>query len=98
MKQQTVPRQPFGKQESHPDDLQTIADFRCKPQYEEDGNRIDLAYAIYALSHGATEPDVRADLASRDLNHKGAQKRQAEYIERTIEKALTVIRGLGKER
>jgi hypothetical protein len=98
MEQHAIPRRPFGRPGSHSGHRQTIADFRRKPQYEEDGNRIDLAYAIYALSHGATEKDVRTAVASRDLNHKGTQKRQAEYIERTIQKAWTAVRGLGKER
>ena len=52
-----------------------------------------MAYAIYALSHGVDEDAVRAAIASRDLAHKGTEKRQAEYIERTIQKAWTLFAG-----
>lgn len=68
--------------------IRTIDAFRQDVRYAGDGNRIDLAYAIYAISHGASEDEVRAAIASRDLTHKGTEKRQAEYVERTIQKAL----------
>src|SRR5882762_3388903 len=67
--------------------LKTIADFRAKPVYAGDHTRIDLAYAVYALSHVVPENEVRNALASRDLTHKGDRKRQQEYIDRTIKKA-----------
>jgi hypothetical protein len=78
--------------------LRTIADFRQRPEYQQDGNRIDMAYAIYALSHGVAEDSVRAAIGSRDLDHKGPQKRQDDYIERTIQKAWTAIRRHSRER
>jgi hypothetical protein len=96
--QQTPQRRHFGELTGHASQLRTIADFRIKPDYQGDGNRIDLAYAIYALSHRAAETDVRAALASRDLSHKGNQKRQSDYIERTIRKAWVAIRGEARER
>ena len=65
-----------------------IEDFRADPRYGADGTRIDLAYAIYALSHGASTAEVEAAIRTRDLSHKGTEKRQAEYIERTINKAI----------
>jgi hypothetical protein len=65
----------------------TIDAFRSDPRYAGDGNRIDLAYAVYALSHGATEQEVAAAIRTRDLSKKGAQHRQQDYIERTIRKA-----------
>jgi hypothetical protein len=71
--------------------LKTIAEFRRRPEYQNDGNRIDLAYAIYALSHGTAEAEVRAAVASRDLSHKGNPNRQADYIERTIQKAWNAV-------
>src|SRR3984893_4366068 len=67
--------------------LKTIADFRAKPVYAGDHTRVDLAYAVYALSHAVPESEVRNALASRDLTHKGDRKRQQEYIDRTIKKA-----------
>jgi hypothetical protein len=82
----------------HSGPLRTITDFRQKPEYQQDGNRIDLAYAIYALSHGMVEGDVRAAVASRDLSHKGNENRQADYIERTIRKAWNAIGGQSRER
>lgn len=69
----------------------TIEHFRMNPLYGGDGTRIDLAYAIYALSHGARDEQVKAAIRSRDLSHKGNEKRQDEYVERTINKALAVV-------
>jgi hypothetical protein len=65
----------------------TIDTFRSDARYGGDGNRIDLAYAIYALSHGGTETEVAAAIRTRDLSKKGPEHRQQDYIERTIRKA-----------
>ena len=67
----------------------TIDDFRAKALYAGDGNRIDLAFAIYGLSHGMSEDDIRSAIASRDLSKKGPERRQAEYVDRTIRKACS---------
>jgi len=72
-------------------ELSPIARFRDNERYEGDGTRIDLAYSIYALSHGAPETQVAAAIRSRDLSHKGTEKRQGEYVERTIRKARSVV-------
>ena len=69
--------------------LKTIEDFRRRSTYCGDHTRSDLAYAIYALAHGVPENVLRQQLASRDLNHKGNQKRQQEYLNRTVLKART---------
>ncbi len=69
----------------------SINDFRSRVAYGGDGNRIDLAYAVYAFAHGATEQEVRAMIASRDLSKKGPEKRQREYVERTIRKACSTL-------
>ena len=68
-----------------------IDDFRSKNAYCGDGNRIDLAYAVYAFAHGANEEEVRAAIASRDLSKKGPEQRQRAYIERTIRKACSTL-------
>ncbi len=34
---------------------------------------------------------MKAEIRSRDLSHKGDEKRQAEYVERTVNKALSVV-------
>jgi hypothetical protein len=73
--------------------LKGIDEFRADTRYGGDGTRVDLAYAVYALSHGAAETEVIAALHSRDLSHKGGQKRQDDYLRRTIQKAATVVRG-----
>lgn len=65
----------------------SIDDFRADPRYGGDGNRIDLAYALYALSHGETDETVAAAIRTRDLAKKGSDVRQAAYVARTIEKA-----------
>ena len=68
-----------------------IDDFRSKPAYSGDGNRIDLAYTVYALSHGVSEAEIRSAIASRDLSKKGPEQRQLNYIERTIRKACSTL-------
>lgn len=65
----------------------SIDDFRADPRYSGDGNRIDLAYALYALGHGGTEDAVGAAIRTRDLSKKGSEARQSAYVARTIEKA-----------
>lgn len=77
----------------------SIEDFRGRPEYAGDQNRIDLAYATYALAHGAQEQDVRGVIGSRDLSKKGNEARQTDYIDRTVQKALKAVqRAKGPER
>jgi hypothetical protein len=78
--------------------LKAIDAFRSNPKYAGDGTRIDLAYAIYAFSHGVTETEVRAAIKSRDLAHKGNQKRQDEYVDRTVKKAAATMEIAGRGR
>lgn len=73
--------------------LKGIDEFRADAKYGGDGTRVDLAYAVYALSHGAAEREIITALHSRDLSHKGSQKRQDDYVRRTIQKAATAVRG-----
>ena len=68
--------------------MKSIDAFRGDPRYGGDGTRIDLAYAVYAIAHGHTEVEVEAAIRSRDLSHKGSERRQQDYVERTIKKAL----------
>ncbi len=75
-------------------DLKSIDLFRVDGRYGGDETRVDLAYAVYALSHGASAAEVEIAIRSRDLSHKGNERRQNDYVERTIKKALaTVDRG-----
>jgi len=81
--------------------LKSIDAFRDNSVYGGDDTRVDLAYALYALSHGMSEADLRTALASRDLSHKGNERRQEDYIERTVRKATLLVgkqygRGLGR--
>ena len=77
------------------DGLKSIDSFRTNTRYGGDGTRIDLAYAVYALSNGVPPREVESVLRSRDLSHKGNERRQNEYVERTIKKALASLsRGL----
>lgn len=71
--------------------LLSIDDFRANPTYAGDGNRIDLAYAVYALSHGLSSDSVTQAIRSRDLSKKGSESRQADYSARTISKAQARI-------
>ena len=72
--------------------LKSIDAFRADPRYRGDGTRVDLAYAIYALSRGVPEAQVEGAIRSRDLSHKGSESRQADYVARTIQKALESAR------
>lgn len=76
--------------------IRQIESFRANPAYANDNTRADLAYAVYALAHGASEADVRCAIRSRDLRHKGSEKRQAEYIERTVKKAYAALDSHGR--
>jgi hypothetical protein len=73
------------------EDLKNVEAFRADARYGGDGTRIDLAYAVYAFSHGATAAEVEAAIRSRDLSHKGNERRQHDYVERTMKKALASI-------
>jgi len=68
----------------------SIEDFRSDPRYAADDTRVDLAFAIYALSHGSGSNQVADVIRSRDLRHKGDERRQSQYVDRTIAKALKV--------
>lgn len=76
----------------------SIDSFRSNPVYGGDGTRIDLAYSIYALSHGCSPVELEAALRSRSLKHKGTEKRQAEYVDRTIRKAAQLLEQRGAVR
>jgi hypothetical protein len=76
---------------AQPKDVKSIETFRADSRYAADGTRIDLAYAVYAFAHGATPTEVAAALRSRDLTHKGNERRQNDYVERTIKKALSTV-------
>ncbi len=67
--------------------LKSIEDFRSNPKYSGDQSRTDLAYAVYAVSNGVGEEELREALRSRDLTKKGGPMRQQDYVERTIRKA-----------
>ena len=88
--------QPYAA--GHSADLKSIESFRADPKYGGDGTRIDMAYAIYAASHGAGEVQIEAAIRSRDLSHKGGERRQADYVERTIQKAFESARNQGRGR
>jgi hypothetical protein len=68
-----------------------IEQFREDGRNGGDGTRIDLAYAVYALAHGVDLASVEAALRTRDLSHKGNEKRQRDYIERTVRKAMGTL-------
>jgi DNA primase RepB-like protein len=77
-----------------PQETKNIDGFREDGRYGGDGTRVDLAYAVYALSHGADTEQVANAIRSRDLSHKGNERRQDDYVARTIKKALgTIERG-----
>jgi hypothetical protein len=77
--------------------LKAIEDFRADGRYAGDGTRVDLAYAVYALSHGLGPAEVDSAIRSRDLSHKGSEKRQNDYVDRTIRKAVLAIEGRARD-
>ena len=76
--------------------LKSIDEFRARSKYTGDQTRVDLAYALYSLSKGAAESEVRSAIGSRDLSHKGNDQRQQEYVDRTIRKAASLIQSRGR--
>ena len=73
----------------------TIDAFRANPKYRGDGNRIDLAYAVYAVAHGVSERTIADAINSRDLSKKGPPDRQRAYTSRTIGKAINHVGPVG---
>ena len=71
--------------------MKSIEQFREDARYGGDGTRVDLAYAVYALAHGAELAAVESALRTRDLSHKGNERRQRDYIERTVRKAMVAL-------
>lgn len=78
--------------------LKSIEEFRSDSRYGGDGTRVDLAYAIYAFSHGVDSQTVCMALRSRDLSHKGNERRQDDYVDRTIRKALGALQAADRSR
>lgn len=78
--------------------IESIGEFRADAKYGGDGTRIDLAYAIYSFSRGASESEVRAAIRTRDLSHKGSEKRQDDYVDRTVRKAAATFQLAGPAR
>jgi hypothetical protein len=76
----------------------SIESFRQNSAYGGDDTRVDLAYALYALSRGVSPEEVGATIRSRDLSHKGTERRQDEYVERTVRKALALQQSQSQER
>ncbi len=74
--------------------LKTIADFHQDSRYSNDLSRADLAYCVYALSHGVGGGEIRTALLSRDLSKKGSEARVEDYLRRTLLKAAEAITGL----
>ncbi len=67
--------------------VKSVDDFRLDTYRYPKLHNADLAYAVYAVSHGVTEREIRDAVASRDLTHKGPRRAQLAYIQRTVRKA-----------
>jgi len=79
-------------------ETKSIEHFRNDSKYAGAQSRSDMAYAVYALDHAASEDAVREAIASQDLSFKGSPLRQADYVNRIIEKAQRYLRGQGMRR
>jgi hypothetical protein len=69
--------------------IKPLEQFHADPMYAGDLHRADLAWAKHAAGSGLTLEQIRDNLLNgRDLSKKGSRKRQLEYVERTVRKAL----------
>jgi hypothetical protein len=66
----------------------SIDDFRSDTHRYPKLHNADLAYAVYAVSHGVSDSEIRGAIGSRDLTHKGTKRSQLAYVERTFKKAI----------
>jgi hypothetical protein len=74
------------------DSVRPVAEFQRDPRYQGDLHRADMAWAVYAASHGLSERQIEDQLLrARDLSKKGGRARQLSYAQRTASKALTRI-------
>ena len=87
-RERSLVRRNLGQEEGG---LKAIEVFRADKRYAGDGTRIDLAYAVYALAHGVDPKTVEQTIRTRDLSHKGQERRQDQYVARTIMKALAAV-------
>jgi hypothetical protein len=84
-----------GKEPTPDRRVLTIDAFRARSKYCGDGHRIDLAYAVYAVTQGISEVAIADAIESRDLSKKGSPDRQRAYTTRTIAKALNHVGRVG---
>jgi hypothetical protein len=69
--------------------LRSLTEFHNDPRYGGDLHRADLAWARHAAGLGLSASEIRAAIMeARDLAKKGDLRRQREYAERTVGKAL----------
>jgi hypothetical protein len=72
-----------------PPPLRSLEEFHRDPRYASDLHRADLAWACHAAGLGLLASEIRATIMEgRDLSKKGDARRQREYAERTVSKAL----------
>ena len=65
--------------------------FKRKASYGGDSNRIDLAFAICALSRAVSAADIRSATANRDLSKKRVNTGGTSYFDRTLWKARSTL-------
>lgn len=69
--------------------IRRLAEFHGDSRYEGDLHRADMAWALYAASHGFSEEEIQSEiLHTRDLSKKGRFRRQLSYVQRTASKAV----------
>ncbi len=76
-----------------PGSIRRLAEFQRDKRYKGDRHLADMAWALYAASHGRSQEEIQAEiLHARDLSKKGRPERQVQYAERTAEKAIASAR------
>ena len=78
--------------------MQTGASSRCLVRRCASDQRVLIMGSGAAMNfrsdnEAGVAPEIIAALHSRDLSHKGNQKRQDDYVRRTIQKATNLVRG-----
>jgi RepB DNA-primase from phage plasmid len=67
--------------------------FHRHPRYQGDLHRADMAWALYAASHGLSCEEIRIEIFhARDLSKKGHRARRLDYASRTATKAVALVR------
>lgn len=78
--------------------MKKIEQFRNDPKYGGANSRSDIAYAVYALDHGVSQDELRAQIICQDVSYLGRRSRQEDYVNRILSKARRFLECQGLAR